>query len=84
MSWQRQRVNFIVFSTVNREEREIITRYVFSFSFKKWQNSSVQRKLGSRYPDFQAGERRFEKTIAEEGGGGGGGGVGMEKRRKKA
>ena len=42
---------------------------LFSFSFKKGKTSSVQRKLGNRYPEFQVGERRFEKTIGEEGGG---------------
>ena len=65
MSWLRQRVNFIVFSTVYGEEREIITRYVFLLKSGKIPQSS--ENLGA----VQAEKRRFERTIAEEGGVGG-------------
>ena len=67
MSWLRQQVNFIVFSTVYGEERKIITRYVVSFSFKKRKNSSVQRKLGS----FRLGRAGVLKRRSRKRAGGG-------------
>ena len=67
-------MNLIVFSTVYREEREIITRYFFSFSFKKRKNSSVQRKLGSR-SGWEEEIWKDDRGRGRSGGGGGRGGI---------